>query len=382
MKVSIYNASWETIGGGEKYLCALADVISRDPAFSVTLLVDRPDLTKAKLQRFFDLALERVELMQVDNTTLARTVTDSDLAILQANWRPIPGNAPRNVYLMHLPYGPLGPATMFRRFVRGEFKEAAKDIFRKRLLSEARRATGFIVNSHFTHDVLLRHHGIASTVIQPPIDDFLHPAPKEKIILSAGRFFRGLYNDKRYDVMIKAFRTLTERRPDHGWEYWLAGSCSNDTSAQRHLDELKKLADGLPIVFHVNPSYAFLTECYNRSSLFWHAAGYGINEETQPERMEHFGMTTVEAMSARSVPIVYGGAGQREIVVPGTSGFFWSTPGELVSRTLALMDTPAMIETVADNARRRFADFSYSRFANDITTYFHELLAHHHGERT
>jgi len=29
--ITIYNASWETMGGGEKYLCMLADTLSREP---------------------------------------------------------------------------------------------------------------------------------------------------------------------------------------------------------------------------------------------------------------------------------------------------------------------------------------------------------------
>ena len=379
MNVVIYNASWETMGGGEKYLCALADALSRDPAFSVTLLVDRPDVTTGKLRKFFDLALERVTLKQVDAHTLAPSLADGDLAVIQTNWKPIRSGAPRTAYILHVPYGPLGPATFVRRIVRGEFKEGIKDVVRARLLCEARHASAAIVNSLFARDALLQHHGISATCIQPAIDDFLRPGNKEKIILSVGRFFRGMYNDKRYDVMIDAFRALTSRQPDHGWRYWVAGSCGADAPAQRYLDRLRRSAEGLPVVFHVNPPYTFLTECYNRATLFWHAAGFEVDQNIHPEQMEHFGMTTVEAMSARCVPIVYDGGGQREIVAAGSSGFFWTTTEQLVTTTLACMNDPELAARIADGARERSTEFSQTRFAHNVTTLFHELPANHHG---
>ena len=379
MNIAIYNTSWDTMGGGEKYLCALADVLSRDPAHAVSLLIDYPGATGEKLRKFFDLALERVALKQVDKRSLGPALAEADLAVIQTNWKPIHSGAPGTVYILHVPYGPIGPATLARRLLHGEFKEGLKDVVRARLLHEARHARAAIVNSLFARDSLLRHHGIAATCIQPAIDDFLRPITKERIILSVGRFFRGLYNDKRYDVMIDAFRVLTARQPDHGWQYWLAGSCGTDAPSQKYLDRLRRSAEGLPVVFHVNPPYTLLTECYNRATLFWHAAGFEVNQDIYPERMEHFGMTTVEAMTARCVPIVYDGGGQREIVTAGTSGFFWSTTERLVATTLTAMNDPAMTARIADGARERSADFSHTRFAHTVTTFFHELLANHHG---
>jgi hypothetical protein len=58
----------------------------------------------------------------------------------------------------------------------------------------------------------------------------------------------------------------------------------------------------------------------------WHATGYGFDAEQYPAKQEHFGMTTVEAMSAGAVPVVLNTGGQREIVTHGDDGFLW---GEL-----------------------------------------------------
>jgi glycosyltransferase involved in cell wall biosynthesis len=379
MNVAIYNASWQTMGGGEKYLCTIADVLSRDAAFDITLLIDRPDVTGEKLRRFFDLALDRVTLKQIDSADLGSAIASADIAIIQTNYRPIRSRANRTVYILHVPYGPLGAGAITRRIMLGEFKEAVKDLVRARLLHEARLASGAIVNSFFARDALLRHHGIAATAIQPAIDDFLRPGTKDKIILSAGRFFRGLYNDKRYDVMLEAFRNLCAGSPEHGWQYWVAGSCGTDAASQQYLARLRKDAEGLPVVFHVNPSYAFLTECYNRATIFWHAAGYGVDQDIHPERMEHFGMTTVEAMSARCIPIVYDGGGQREIVTHGSDGLFWSTIQQLVGHTRAVMNDTALASMLAQGARERSGFFSHEHFAHAVTSFFHELPADSHG---
>jgi glycosyltransferase involved in cell wall biosynthesis len=379
MNVAIYNASWETMGGGEKYLCALADVISRDPAYSVSLLVDRTDVTTEKLRKFFDLSLDRVTLNQVDAHTRGPLLSAADVAILQTNWKPLRCSAPRTIYILHVPYGPLGPAAIAGRLLHGELKETVKDVVRGRLLHEARNASAAVVNSLFAQEALLRHHGINATCIQPAIDDFLRPIPKEKIVLSVGRFFRGLYNDKRYDVMIDAFRNLTARQPDHGWQYWVVGSCGTDDSSRHHLARLREAAHGLPVVFQVNPPYALLTECYNRASVFWHAAGFEVDQDRHPERMEHFGMTTVEAMTARCIPVVYDGGGQREIIINRKSGFFWTTKEQLVATTLSVMNDDAFAARIADGARERSTEFSHERFAKNVSTFFHELPAHHHG---
>ena len=375
----MYNASWETMGGGEKYLCAMADVLARDPALSVLLLVDRPEVTVGSLRTFFGMALERVTLQHVNARTQQEALDAADLAIIQTNWKPLRCRARRTAYILHVPYGPIGIASTCRRVLHGEFKEGLKDFVRSRLLAEARTASAAIVNSLFARDALLHHHAIPATCIQPAIDDFLRGIPKEKIILSVGRIFRGLYNDKRYDVMVDAFRTLCGRRPDHGWQYWITGSCGTDRASVEYLARLRRAAEGLPVVFHINPPYAFLTECYNRATLFWHAAGFGVDEQRSPERMEHFGMTTVEAMTARCVPVVYEGGGQREIVTAGSSGFFWTTRETLVQTTLQLMHDTALTARIGAGARAQAAGFSPARFAERVNTFFHELLADHHG---
>ncbi len=53
--------------------------------------------------------------------------------------------------------------------------------------------------------------------------------------------------------------------------------------------------------------------------------------------MEHFGITTGEAMSAGCVPVVINKGGQPEIVRDGVDGFVWNDSRELKEITLKLI---------------------------------------------
>jgi glycosyltransferase involved in cell wall biosynthesis len=123
----------------------------------------------------------------------------------------------------------------------------------------------------------------------------------------------------------------------------------------------------------VNVPYPALAELYGRASLFWHGAGYGVNEHLHPEQTEHFGMSPIEAMSARCVPLVVNAGGTRETVEDGVSGFLWSTREELLNRTEQLLDDPALLSTLQQGARNRFTRFSRQSFADTLISTFQNM---------
>lgn len=379
MLITVYNASWETMGGGEKYLCMLADTLSREPGATVRILLDREDVTADSLRAFFNISLDRIEFVRVQPADLTDILSNTDLSIVQTNFRPFTHRAPRQAYVLHVPYGPLSSGRIVRRIAAGRVREAAKDAVRMQLLRTVRKADLVIVNSEFCREAYHRHHHITTSCLYASIDDFLRPGIKHPVILSVGRFFRGLYNDKRYDVMIEAFRTLCIQHPDRRWTYRMVGSCGSDADSQTYLETLRSRAAGLPVEFYANQPYALLAESYNTATVFWHGAGYGIDESRYPEQMEHFGMTTVEAMSARCVPVVYRGGGQKEVIQENTSGLFWTTPEDLVRQTERLTADPAGTARLADGARRRALEFSADRFVQRTRQLFHHLLTGTNG---
>ena len=45
-----------------------------------------------------------------------------------------------------------------------------------------------------------------------------------------------------------------------------------------------------------------------------HATGFGVDADEFPERLEHFGITPIEAASFGCIPVVYGQGGPLEVV--------------------------------------------------------------------
>ena len=373
--VSIYNASWSTFGGGDKFPIMMAIVLGR--TCRVRLLVDNPIFTKENILRYFNLDTQGIEIATVRMRDVRVLLGESDIGIVLSNFIPFGNRATKNVCAIQIPFTPITQRTIAAMALRGNLKQAAKDSLRLRLLADARRSDLVLANSAFVNDALRRNFRISGSVLYPPIEDFREHAHKENIILSVGRIFRGMYNDKRYDVMLAAFKRLCARRPEAPWRYHIVGSSGSDAASVRYLNELKDSADGYPVDFLVNISHEELKRQFNRAVIFWHAAGYDADETTSPERTEHFGMSTVEAMSAGCVPVVINKGGQREIVQHGSSGLVWNSIDELVDHTIRLMENGVLRDQLRTGARERYADFSYDKFADRLLSLFQPLLTRH-----
>ncbi len=209
-----------------------------------------------------------------------------------------------------------------------------------------------VVNSHFTKRIVDREYGINSTVLYPPVPQLPAHSKKAPLILSVGRFEPSL-NAKKQDILIEAFKKLSPQLPD--WQLVLIGGSSGDDWVKH----LKHLAAGYPITILPNAEYAVLQKLYSQASLYWHAAGYGVDEKKNPELVEHFGISTVEAISAQVIPLVYRAGGQPEIVK--NPELLWDTVDELLQKTLAL-------------TKRSFSDYAASL---PITAYSESAFTHH-----
>ena len=69
--------------------------------------------------------------------------------------------------------------------------------------------------------------------------------------------------------------------------------------------------------------------------------------------MEHFGISTVEAMSAGAVPIVYRGGGQVEIVRDDENGMLWKTIDELTTKTRTIIEDSSLYMRLSKKHRRQ-----------------------------
>jgi len=215
--------------------------------------------------------------------------------------------------------------------------------------------------SEFTRLWVRRRWKRESRVIYPPVAIESGAGPKAPLIVSVGRFFDQRFgHSKKQLELVRAFRAL-QAAGLTGWELHLVGGCQQQHAG--YLAQVRAEAEGLPVVFHIDAPGRELRGLYNRASIYWHGAGLGESERSHPERLEHFGISTVEAMGAGAVPIVVGKAGQREIVRHGVNGYHFTSVDELVSHTVAVARDPQLRQRMADAARQRADDFSEKRFA-------------------
>jgi glycosyltransferase involved in cell wall biosynthesis len=221
-----------------------------------------------------------------------------------------------------------------------------------------------LANSRFTQTWTDRMWRRPSGILYPPITQ-MAPGTKGPVVLSVGRFFLpGTGHNKKQLEMVRAFRRLYGSGEADGWTYHLVGGCAPEH--ERYLDQIRAEAGDLPVELHPDASGAELADLYARASIFWHAAGLDEDPDAHPDRYEHFGITTVEAMSAGAVPVVIDAAGQAEIVEHGRGGFRFADLTGLVEHTRALIRDAALRERLALAARQRAADFAWEPFVQRV----------------
>jgi glycosyltransferase involved in cell wall biosynthesis len=354
LRIGLYNPYLAALGGGEKYFLSILEEAVRVPGASIELYAPEthdPAAWERLNVRVAAGAFTSVRAADAEVTERSRAL---DLLVAFTNDVPPRSHAGRSVAMVQFP-------SRARDRPRERVRAlAAAAIGRRRAPAALRSYDLYLVNSEFTRAWVTRRLGVEATVLPPPVDPPRAadpPGDRARVILGVGRFFRGEH-DKRQDVLIRAFRQLHAL----DWELHLVGGADARASTQALLAELRELAAGLPVHFHVDAPAGELAGLYARASLFWHAAGFGVDPERHPERLEHFGISTGEAMLSGAVPLVLGGGGPAEMVEDWVSGVHWRTVPDLVARTRALIADPARADGLRGAARERASRWSRDHF--------------------
>lgn len=338
MKAAIFNPYLDTLGGGERYSISFAKTL-KEKGYEV-FVQWKDSSIKEKLEKRFGISLSDInfisDIKRGDGYDLCFWVSDGSIPALKA----------RKNYL--------------------HFQVPFKDIKGKSLINKMKlfRINKIICNSEFTKKVIDKEYGVESMVIYPPVPvEELKPLKKEKLILFVGRFSQ-LKQSKRQDILIDGFKKFYNKGHED-WKLVLVGG--TEVGVGDYLDKLKEKVIGFPIDFFDSPDFKSLKMLYGKAKFFWSASGFNVDEEKNPEMVEHFGITLVEAMSAGAIPIAFNAGGHKEIITNGIDGFLWNSVHELVNITSDLVDTDSSkLKLISTKAIKKASSFSELKFKEAI----------------
>jgi glycosyltransferase involved in cell wall biosynthesis len=384
MKIAVWNRYWSTCGGGEKYAGLLAECLSRD--HEVELLgVDplrEPDVEELARRLHLDWSRTSFRSLPPSHDIELTPHTEEYDLFVNASFRTsLVSEAKRSVLAVFFPHR-VGPRWVARPFmVAGKAMQPILPRFGREIYRLAHRSTGMFLDSYhrilsisgYTTRWIKTRWKRESRIVAPPVDtEVFAPPPeneKRKVILSVGRFFaRG--HSKKHLEMIRVFRTMVdEGEIPAGWEYHLVGNVHRESRNDvRYFERVNELAKGYPVRVLAGASFDDLRREYHQASVFWHAAGWGESERWFPERFEHFGITTCEAMSAGCIPVVLARAGQLEVLEDGVSGYLFSNESEMRRKTRDVIDMFGRPESreMSRRAQRHVQKFSREQFQRNL----------------
>lgn len=225
-------------------------------------------------------------------------------------------------------------------------------------------------NSEFTKTVIESAWKRPVTIVNNPLvslDEIKPKKRKNNVILNVGRFFRQLHS-KRQDVLVTLFKQFVDENPSllKTWKLVLIGSVED----QQYLEQVTELSEGYNIEIHTNVSRKKLLDWYQKAALYWHATGYGVNENQNPHKVEHFGITTIEAMAAGCIPVVINKGGQKEIIGKKLSKLLWDTPDQCIKISKKLISNDEFFSKTQEETLQRVSKFGKARFEAEIWEMF------------
>jgi glycosyltransferase involved in cell wall biosynthesis len=383
--VAVFVPGLHAGGGAEKTALVTAETLARS-GLAVACFTDSA-VSRSELREHFGLELTGVDLRSLPSPRLPSRLPRALREVLRdrAHARAIgscaptlfinmkfrnelPGLGAHNWYYAHFPHRLQIPSRSRLHATYLDFVAAA----RRALLhpGSARFIDTYdltLANSLFTREHVRKRWGVDAAVLYPPCTGASVAAgrDRDRTIINVGRFQADGPNipHKRQDVLIEALASMPDLVSD-GWSLQLVGAVGGRPADRAYLEHLRELSRGLPVTIHANAPHARLTELSSRARIYWHAQGYGTDSATHPEAQEHFGISTVEAMAAGVVPIVYATAGPAE-VVQDEHDLTWRTPEELAARTRALLD-PERWATWHRKCQERAAEFTTLAFAEHV----------------
>lgn len=337
MRAAIYNPYLDTLGGGERYAMAFGQVLVKK-GYRVDVQWKNKAIKK-KLEERFGIELEGINFIKNikrgDGYDICFWVSDGSIPLLRAR---------KNLLHFQMPF---------------------KDVNGKTLLNRMKllRINKIICNSRFTKKNIDKEYGVKSIVIYPPVDiKKIKPKKKENMIISIGRFSQ-LSQAKKQDILVRAFQKLYDSGIRE-WKLVFAGGV--EVGVDDYVAKLREKSKGYPIKIIESPSWKEIKDLYARAKIFWSASGYGVDQKKEPKRVEHFGITVVEAMAGGAVSFAFLAGGHQEIVVDGENGYLWKNVKTLMKKTYKLIEDEKLLKRLSRRAREDSEKYDYTNFEAQV----------------
>ena len=346
MRVVIHDPYLDTLGGGEKYVLAVASYFLKKKC-SVDIIFNQK-IEKSLLVERFRLPIKKINIVNIDINKLS--IIGKYLFFRKYDYSFIvsDGSVP-------LPFS--GKNFLHFQVPFNKQKVSFLDKLKLKLFDTV------VVNSSFTKKIIDKTYSINSAILFPPVTIF-KKSNKKNLIISIGRFNAQL-NSKRQDVLIEAFKIFS--KTNKYFRLALIGGISKKETL--YLNKLRFQAKGYKIDFYPNLSMPEMSKLISQSLLYWHAAGFGCNE-SDPESFEHFGISILEAASAGSVPLVYNGGGPKEFIIEGQNGYFYTDVSELAAKSSALMKNKNILDKLSKQAHITAREYSLEEFYSNAQEIF------------
>lgn len=343
MKIAFYSPYLSIFGGGERYLLTMAEYLSQK---NVVNLFGAAQI-REKANIIFNIPLKRIQFLPEENfrkKNLFKKIfffRHFDIFFYMSDGSLFFSPCLKNFLIIQSPLH-IPSSSLFNKLKLFNWK--------------------IICYSQFMFKIIKKKLGLSPIILPPAIDIVQFKSDiteKKNIILSVGRFFSHLHN-KKHDFLIKVFKkyfpTLFKN-----WKLIIVGGFS-DKEGEAKLKNLQVQSKGYPIEILTGISFESLCSLYKKAKIYWHATGYGEDLKRYPEKAEHFGITTLEAMAAGCVPVVFAAGGQIEIVKDGLNGFLWQSEEELIHKTKILINNYKLYKNLCYSAQKKAEDFSLNLF--------------------
>lgn len=356
--IGMYDHAFHFAGGGQRYAAMIAQHLAQNKKYAVTIICNKP-VTKEEIKQWYDIDLKNVTIKVIPIPYFAHEKFIYPEIINGINhFGPVSEESSKyDLFInanMHPYIKPLAPHSLFIC----HFADQTRNRF-----FEVDAYDQIICNSEFGAKWLKKNwQHECDLVLYPGVAMRAKKKPKEKLIISVARFEEG--GSKQQLRMIEAFTKIT----DPEWKLVLIGG---STEPNRYREKIEEYIQKNKLNAEVKTNIASekLKNYYQHASIFWHLCGL---DENRPHLMEHFGMTTVEAMQNGCVPVVANAGGQKEIVMHKKNGYLINSINELISTTEMLIYNSEHREELSTQCRNENT-FSPEKFYQNLDGLIHTI---------